>query len=155
MPKKIKDLFTLIFCDAQVIDLDFSEWDKQIRLCVVGLDVEYPVPDRLPLFMVDFKRVSFFSCTFFHLGTRLKNERHHFQWNIHDFQKKTVSNGLQIELIGSGASPKIEIICERYDIKRLSHSILDNVFPHWDRPFGPFARPSIEVMIRKFKSRQT
>jgi len=149
MSKKKTDLFGLIFCDAQVIDLDFSEWDKQIRLCVVGLDVESPTPNRLPLFTIDFKRVTHFSCMFNHLDIQLDNQCHHFQWNIHDFRKHKVRDNLQIELIGSGASPRIEITCEGYDISPLSHAALDSLFPGWDKPFGPLARLGIEAMAFK------
>lgn len=147
MSGETENLFSIIFCDAQVIDLDFSEWDKQIRLCVVGLDVAYP-SENLPLFVVEFKRVAELNFTFNHLDIELEKKHHHFQWNIHDFRKKNVGGALQIELIGSGASPNIKIICESYDIRPLQRSMLDSLFPQWDEPFGPLARPGIEAMFR-------
>lgn len=150
MTKKRNDLFELIFSDAQIIDFDFYKWDKYIRLCVVGIDVDYPVANRLPLFTVDFIRVSYLSCSFNHYNVKLENKNHHFQWNIHDYKIEKKNNSLHIELIGSGFSPKIKIICDNYIIEPLSHSVLDKLFPDWEKPYSPLSRPSIDSIYRAF-----
>lgn len=142
------DLFKAIFSDAQVLDVDFSSWDNCIQLCVVGSDVEFPIPKQLPLFMVEFRRVSSFQCSFRHLDIQLEKETHHFQWHIHDFNISNTGQETVIALIGAGASPNLKITCAGYDIRSLSHNVLDKLFPGWRQPYGPLVRPSIEAMER-------
>lgn len=152
---KSDDLFKAIFSDAQVLDVDFSNWDNCIQLCVVGSDVEYPIPDKLPLFMVEFRRVSSFQCSFRHLDIQLEDEEHHFQWHIHDFSITNSGQETNVALIGAGASPNLNIICAGYDIRSLPHKLLDKLFPGWRQPYGPLVRPSIEAMARSRRSRKS
>ena len=153
-PVDVHELFKAIFADAQVLDLNFSNWDRTVQLCVVGLDVEDPVPEQLRLFAIDFARVNDFHCRFRHLDTELDAPEHHFQWNIHDFKIEQEDRLLVIELVGSGVSPMLSITCERYEIRPLAHEVLDRLFPKWRKPFGPLVRPGIEEMAFRQKQRR-
>src|SRR5581483_4740785 len=84
MPTKtLLKLFKQIFSDANVIDVDFSVWDKSISLIVVADHVDSPAVPVLPVFAVDFIAVHIFNCAFHHIGfeyakgsRRLQRSRH-------------------------------------------------------------------------------
>ena len=143
--------FKAIFSDAQVLDIDFSAWDRGIRLCVVGLDAEFPIPKKLPIFLVDFCATTRFACTFRHSGVALDDPEHHFQWNIQDFtiDQAMSTNGLSITLVGAGVSPNLALECTDYEISRLPHTVLDDKFPGWRAPYGPLVRPGIVAESRR------
>jgi hypothetical protein len=148
MPKTQPDLFSLIFSDARVFDVDFSDWDKVLRFGVVGADVRFPIPKRLPLFVVEFQRPSRFVCEFRHLGVRLEKPSHHVQWNIEDFEKTKTEKGVRISLIGAKPSPNVEVECEQVEIRPLEHSVVDQLFPGWGAPYSSLARRGIEDLAK-------
>ena len=106
MPGKFDHkLFKLIFSDAHVVDVDFSQWDKIISICVVADHVEVTPPPRLPIFLVEFLRVNKFYLTLNHLEVEMEDASKHFQWNIDEFKIKENNNKINIMLYGSKTWP--------------------------------------------------
>jgi hypothetical protein len=145
-------LFEQIFSDAHVIDVDFSQWDKLVSLCVVADHVEVPTPSRLPLFLVDFLQVSKFFLTLNHLKVGLEDAEKHFQWNIDDFKIQNSNKTIVISLFGGPTWPKLEIECQEIVFQHLSHAILDDLFPDWNAPYKGLARPGIQSLSRLFRT---
>jgi hypothetical protein len=145
-----RQLFELIFSDAHVIDVDFSQWDQHVDLCVVADHTQVRTPPRLPLFLVEFWRVSKFALTLNHLEVQLDRPEQHFQWNIDDFRVDKAGQRLAISLFGGKTWPGLQIECADIRIRQLPNSILDNLFPGWNRPHSGLARPSIEATHKLF-----
>ena len=145
------DLLRQVFADAVVLDMDWSEWDTRIGLCVIGCDAEWPLPKRLPLFLVDFVRVSRLECSFKHLDVKREAPFNwgHFQWNVSGLLYEWTDGTCELQLVGSGNSPDMSLSCEDVLIRRLDHEVLDKSFPGWTRPGSAFVRPGIEAMHPK------
>lgn len=143
------DLFSSIFRDAHIVDIDFSQWSQRIRLCVIGVDAVFPLPERLPLFFVDFVEVLEFSCRFRHLDVKLDDPKAFFQWRVDDFEISSADGFFSITFLGSVKLPEFKVVCREVDIASLSHKVLDETFPGWDRPGLPLARPGIDELYRK------
>lgn len=146
-------LFAQVFSDAHVIDVDLSEWDRRISLCVIADHVEVPTPVRLPIFIVDFLHVSKFSLTFNHLAIDLEDEGRHFQWRIDDFKVKESGGRLMISLFGSRTWPRLVLECRDIVFRQLPLAMLDTLFPGWNAPYSALARPGIESLNRLFGRR--
>ncbi len=146
-------LFEQVFSDAHVIDVDFSQWDKQVSLCVVADHVEVPTPPRLPLFLVEFLRVSKFFITFNHFEVEMEGSEKHFQWNIDEFKIRNIKNRTIISLSGGKTWPDLQIECQEIGFRQISHAVLDDIFPGWNRPYNGLARPGILALSRLFRTR--
>lgn len=152
MDKKILESFKTIFEDALVFDLDFYQWDKFVRLCVVS-DHMPDTNGRLPLFAIDFLEVQLFNCELNHYNVKLQDDSRHFKWNIHDYKIDECDDGIKLKLIGAGVSPVLSIHCKDIVINKIGHSSVDKLFPKWDAPYSPFARPSIDELYIRFNQK--
>lgn len=147
-------LFEQIFSDAHVIDLDFSQWDKFVSLCVVADHIDVSTSSRLPLFLVHFQRVSKFFLTFNHLEVTLKDADKHFQWNIDDFRIKKTKDRFVISLFGSANWPHLIVECQDILFRRISNAVLDSLFPGWNAPYKGLVRPGIETFREEKRKRK-
>jgi hypothetical protein len=148
-----RTLFERIFSDANVADVDFSQWDKSVGIYVFADHVYVPTPARLPLFVADFVRVRKFCVTFNHLEIALEEPDQHFQWNIDEFKIEEVKGLLCIRLYGGRTWPDLELHCESVEIERVDSKLLDTLFPGWNRPGRALARPSIEGLAELARTR--
>ena len=143
-----RKLFQQIFSDAHVVDVDFSNWDESVSLCVVADHVKVPTESRLPLFLIEFLRISKFHVNFNHLEVEVERPEEHFQWNIDEFRIQIDKCRISVSLFGGKTWPKLDITCEGIEIRPIANSLLDELFPGWNKPFSGMARPGIEALAR-------
>jgi len=147
-------LFKTIFSDAHIIDVDFSEWDRLIRLVVESDHAEW-INNRLPIFSIQFMNVSLFVCSYNYSQVILENPDEYCQWEIHDYQKKMSDNGqIEISLISPGPGADILIKCKEINIQQIEHEVLDSLFGHWNKPYSPLARRSIKSLSTSVSSKK-
>lgn len=77
------DLLHEIFLDAHVLDLDFSRWDRSVKILVVATEMPPDGDGHLPVFIVDFLGVEEFTVRFSHLDRPL--DEGHYQWRADSF----------------------------------------------------------------------
>lgn len=143
-----------LFSDAHVIDVDFSTWDRSFVLCIVGGHAGESA-ERLPVLAIHFLAPSSVEIRFRHHGVHLKDEAAHFQWNIEDIRLEPAANTWTVELVGAGASPFVRLQCRDVEIRQLPSDQLDRLFPGWNAPYRPLARPGIEALaLRGLSSRR-
>jgi hypothetical protein len=143
-----RKLFEQIFSDAHLIDVDFSNWDKSLSICVIADHVDVSTPEFLPLFIVEFAMVSKFNLHFNHFEIELDEPEQHFQWNIGEYQIGLYEHEISVLLFGSHICPKLEIVCKGIMMRRIDHSALDRLFHGWNRPYAGLARPGIEALAK-------
>ena len=144
----IESEFAQIFSEAQVIDIDFSKWDKFIRLVVIGLN--YPAGDdnRSRLFNVDFSGVKEFTWRGHHIGITLDDANKHCQWTVMKYIITRTSSGYEVSLSDvSPPSPEITILCEDIQISAASWDVVFAVNPLWHGSHLPLARPSLDQIL--------
>jgi hypothetical protein len=144
-------LFEQIFSDAHIVDVDFSKWDRSICICVVADHVDVPTPTRLPLFIVDFLRVTKFCVMFNHLDVELDDPNQHFQWNIDEFRIEARQNMVAVSLFGGKTWPRLEIDCGGIELRRIASAILDDLLPGWNKPYQGLARLGIESLAKRWR----
>lgn len=150
-----RSLFEHVFSDAQVVDVDFSRWDKLISICVVADHLPRDADNRLALMVVDFLRVSKFSLAFSHLDVALEEPDLRFRWHIYDFTLTSGNNRITLSLFGHKTSPMCDIECAGIDFRRIPLSLLDDIFPGWASPNNDsLARPGIEAIGRLYNRQQ-
>jgi hypothetical protein len=144
------NLFETIFSDAHIIDVDFSEWDRLIRLVVESDHAEW-INNRLPIFSIQFISVRLFACSYNHIQVILENPDEYCQWKIHDYRKKMNKHGqIEISLISPGPGADILIKCKEINMQQIEHEVLDSLFGHWNKPYSPLARRSIKELYASF-----
>lgn len=154
------DLFSRVFSDALVVDIDLSSWDKSATLYVLADHVERVEVDRLALLAVEFVRPESFNVAFRHLGKREQLESllgtdGHVQWTIDSSRVEKKGTGLSISLWAAGAlSPKLDIVCDEINIRSVDHKFFDEINPSWEHSYPGFARPSIEVLYNFFSAKR-
>lgn len=139
--------FERVFSDAHVVDVDLSKWDQLIAVWVLA-DHFDDWTDRCPLVVVEFRNARNFTIVFPQECVELDSPDHHVQWNIDDMTIREGPTTVTVDLFGSRTSPRLTIECESIEFRRVSHSLLDDQFPGWSRPYSPFARPGIEVIAK-------
>jgi hypothetical protein len=148
-----KRLFTAIFHDAHVFDVDFSHWDRWVRLVVFG-GVAKPDFNAEGVFhKVDFVDVVELTWKTNHLG--VEPDRH-FQWGIAKSAIVKLPGRIRIALSGVGCAPALSLVCCDVQISEMSTDTLTALNPHWRKPYQPLVRPDIEglLKLRNAKSRR-
>jgi len=144
------ETFRRVFSDAHVIDVDFSEWDKQISLWALADHYENWA-GRCPCVVVEFRRVREFSCSMPEPDLTPESPGEHLQWNIYEFVADDHGSALYFRLSGSPSSPILQIRCDSVSIRAVPIDALDAVCAGWNRPFAPFARPGIDRLFGGMK----
>ena len=143
-------LFETVFSDAHLIDLDFSEWDRFVRIIVESDHSEWR-SGRPPIYSVDFTRVTMFMCDYIHPFVEIEDPEKHCQWHIHDFKRQLTERGrMEVRLISTGPAPDLQLRCEDIIFKELDHEVLDDLFGDWDKPYRSLVRTSMERLYDKF-----
>jgi len=148
-----RSLLRRILSDAHIIDVDWSEWDKLIRICALADNLEPPTDGRKQAVAIDFVGVTSISVAFNHVGLMMAPHEH-VQWRVDDFALETTSAGVRISFWGLSRSPKMDIVCQQIRVEPFSVSILDELFPDWDRPSRALARPSLEKLAATARRRR-
>ena len=153
MHTKTKNLFETIFQEADVIDFDFSEWDRRVRLVVFGGLLEENFDGGEILHNVDFRDVHTISWKSNHIGVQLHSSRHHCQWVIHEFNVVNKGEVMVVSLSpGVGPAPLLEITCQDIAISELKWEVVNTVNPGWDQPYQPLARPGFEDLVKRLRN---
>ena len=148
MNASARKLFNVVFREAHVMDFDFSEWDRRLRLIVVaGLTPENFDKDTT-LHAVDFDGVEELSWRANHLHVKLNSPDQHCQWVIDEFEVRKRFVGDYIALYGSSPCPRLELLCRDVRIATMDPRLVDRVNPPWNRPWAPLCRPGIEGLAR-------
>jgi hypothetical protein len=131
------ELFARIFSDAQVVDIDMSQWDKKISFWIVS-DHYREWQTRMPLLVIDFLSVTKFNIETNNSAVPMDAEKH-LQWTIYESSIDKKYNGYSVYLTGHTTSPRVTIECGKIEFKETSHTILDALQPGWNKPYAPFA----------------
>ena len=138
-----------IFSDAHVKDVDFSEWDQQITVCVLADHYRDVGGGRLPVLLVQFLRVSDFRVRFNHLDGEPLEDGAHYQWLVDSSSFEKGDAGWTVRLSGSlPAAPSLELTCEGVSVEEIEPREVDRACPDWDRPYQGLARAGISKLIR-------
>ena len=148
------DLFKRIFHETEVVDIDFSRWDKFIRIVAVARAMPLGEDGWFQLYQVDFCDVESFTWRSNHLGVELDKPEQHCQLMFMDYLVKKTNTAYVFELRGIRPSPDMVIHCKRLNISSISKSAIDAVNPRWHQPYHPLARPSIEELFAARKVRK-
>lgn len=140
-----------VFHEATVIDFDFSEWDKRLRLVVISTSVRDPreVP---PILNVDFIDVRELAMKFLHIGIRVEG---HIQWNVMQADVTEEGRWKRIRLTNLGPpSPELIVECRKVEFSELAAETIDEISSTWRLPYQALAaRPGIEELARTRRGR--
>lgn len=139
-----KNLLSAILMDAQVVDVDFAEWDRCVRLTVVALADERA--GRYRAYLLEFQQVREFAVKMNHERTPVDG---HQQWCADEFTIDNVSSGVRVIMRGSPHMPVTTIVFRDCLIRELDSTALDAAFPNWNRSGAPHIRPGIEACLPK------
>jgi hypothetical protein len=146
MDARTRKMFQIVFQEAHVIDVDFSKWDRRLRLVVSAGLVGDNFQARGPLQNIDFVDVSELQWRTHHSGIALDSSKHHFQWVVMEFSLQRRDGYDIVRLSGFGPAPALDITCRDVRISELDPSVIDRLNPHWNEPYRPLARPGFEEL---------
>ncbi|HVK74446.1 MAG TPA: hypothetical protein VM734_14040 [Kofleriaceae bacterium] len=139
---------TQIFSEAHIVDVDLSEWDRRVSLLAIAGHVERVEPSRLPLLLVHFIGVRALNLQFRHFHVQLPDEDH-VQWQVDQMSREPTAVGFRVTLVGSLATPRLDIDAAAVETERVTSWELGREFPGWSRPGAPFVRPGIAELLRR------
>lgn len=148
-----KKLFRAIFHEAQPIDLDFSEWDRSVRLVVIAW-LGKSFPGRGSVHNVDFIGLQSLVWKSNHLGINLDSPKQRFQWHILGSTVRRTGKLYFVTLRSCGPGPDLEIKCKDVTISKLNRSMIQAIYPHWGMPDKPLARPGFKELFELFSARR-
>jgi hypothetical protein len=137
--------FEKVFSDAHVIDVDLSEWDKQVALWTLADHYE-DWTHRCPIVVVEFRGVREFTCRMPPPEAALESPDEHLQWNVDDFELHVGEHSMRVRLFGSTYSPSLTVEFEAISFRSFPSELLDQSFPGWNRPYSALARPTIDKL---------
>ena len=146
------ETFCTIFKDAELIDLDFSNWDRFIRFVVISDHVDGVwINNRRPIYNVDFVAVKSISFNLLNPIPKLENPEDRCVWHVHEYRINRENDCYHIAFQGLGPSPETQIVCEEIHITYVLHDTLDKHYGNWNKPRSGFVRKSIEELTKKTK----
>ena len=154
MDDQTRNLFNIVFQEAHVVDFDFSQWDRRLRLVVVAGLFGENFEGRGPLHNVDFIRVKELSWHATNLDVVLDSPEEHCQWVIMDFHVGKQDQFDSIKLFSFSPTPTMQVTCSDVQISELDPDVVDRVNPEWNRPGCPLARPGFEELLRMLKDQK-
>jgi hypothetical protein len=140
-----------IFHEAQVIDFDWSCWDRYVRLVVIAW---IDGTKREPLYNLDFSGVKTLNWQSTHLGVRLEADQH-CQWHIIEGEIERLKRGYLIKIRGIEPAPMIMIECEDVMVSRRRRRVVDEIVPDWGGAYQPLARGGFEELQARLKRRKS
>lgn len=146
-----KETLEQIFYDANVIDVDFSNWNRWVRIVVVAESVpDGGDEDRSAVFTVEFERVADFRIEFRHHERMEKFQPPVYQWRINAVKISDEPGETKVRLFNEDPDagfPIIEVAFASFDVRKIAARDLNEVLPGWSDPFQELARPGIEEML--------
>jgi hypothetical protein len=137
-------LLSSIFRHAHIVDLDFSQWDKFVRIVASA----HGLPrknGRCPTFNIDFVDVADFRLFSGRRGVSADDEN---AWTVADCVVRASASRLQVALrTPNDPSPTAVIACTMLRITEVSDAVVDATSPDLDRSSGMLARPSLEELV--------
>ncbi len=152
MKAETRELFEIVFQEAHVVDFDFSQWDRRLRLVVSAGLVGENFEGRGALHNVDFVGVKAISWQANHLDVKLDSSEQHCQWVIMEFDIERSGEYEHIKLSGFGPTPSIGIVCKSIAISELDPRVIDQLNQNWNQPYRPLARPGFEELLAMRRS---
>lgn len=144
-------IFEQVFSGAHLVDIDLSRWDKRVVLYVLADRMGYRQGNRLPMFAAEFIRVSRLEIAFSHLldnvSVSLAGDEH-VQWVLYEYSIRHFEHGLEVTLWGLPSTPRMTLVSEDVIIREVASTQIDAVFPGWNKPFGGFVRPGLDMWTR-------
>lgn len=151
MPKSFdQEILARVFSDADVVDVDFSEWDKQILLWVLA-DHWADWKLRKPLVAVTFKGVTQFSIELPPDELKVDDPESHLQWHLYESSVETFGEIIRLRVTGMPCAPKLTVDCRRIEFDEYPNHILDKINPGWNRPASGLARLGILKLAAKIR----
>jgi hypothetical protein len=154
MTKDKEVLIEAIFSDAQVIDIDFSNWDKFISILVVADHLKSTFYNhRLPIYEIKFLQTVKISFNFNHHDDNIfiDNNDLHYQWMIDQSSIDNDKNGNYfLTLFQNNNQPKIEISFKDLETKEISPQYFDEINAKWFKPNSSLARKDIKSLYNFF-----
>jgi hypothetical protein len=135
-----------IFRSATVLDVDFSSWDRFIRLVTIADTMI--VDGQAQIFQVDFKNVSSFKMDLDQRVEKQWLEESRPVWIVSDFEFHESTNPRYKSLTfwGYEAQPRISVVSETINISVISPTTIRSVYPEWLEKDAGLARPSLETL---------
>jgi hypothetical protein len=132
------EMLKTIFSDADLVDLDCSQWDTAISIYAIADHLPSPKPGKRCLVAVRFLGVQKLEWTFQH---------HHFT----NFPlKEDDPESHTIVLSGGEQFPILRITFEDVEVDQIPHSIFAAVNPQWANLSLGMGRPGIEALHKLF-----
>jgi hypothetical protein len=146
----LSSMLRIIFSDAQVVDVDFSQWDYGLSIWMLADHLLESGDRHIPLVVVTFEAVTQFSVSLQHYADRPPPPKH-FQWRVHNCEFGTIVDGVPVDFQfwGTRGMPTVTIRCGRVSVRRESHRVLDAVFPKWSQPWSSLARPGLNALYEQ------
>ena len=141
-------LFKRICEDAEVVDIDFGEWDKQIGLLMVADHVRGP-GGQAAVFLIEFHGVRSLDLQFDHHAVQL-GPTEHVQWRVDELiaSVESATGHRRITLSGLQATPVLNMEFEALTLHELDQAALDRHCAGWRRPSRAFARPMLLRVLK-------
>ncbi len=152
MNYRTQKLLRAICHEAQVIDFDFSEWDRRVRLVVIAW-LGRNFPGRGALHNIDFLDVRSLSWESRHLGITLDSPKQRFQWHILQAKVRREKGECLVELSTLGPGPDVRIKCRDVGVSKLNRSVVHRINPNWGMPDTPLARPGFKELYKMIRRR--
>ncbi len=153
MNRYTKKLLRAIFHEAHVVDFDFSQWDRRVRLVVIAW-LGKTFPRHGPLHNVDFVGVKSLSWESRHLGIVLDAPEQHCQWDIMESKTRGCIGDYSVRLSGFGPTPELTIKCKDVAVSNSRFAVINRVNPGWGDPYKPLARPGLEELCKVLRRKQ-
>jgi hypothetical protein len=146
-----KKFFLSAMKSPLVVDIDFSAWDKFVRIVVaVAPDEEFSA--QSDLYNVDFVRVTTIAWNAQGAVEFESNETQHTRWQIWGVELDELAEGYRVELRSS--APDLNIECQDIRMSPLDGKLLVALNPAWFKPGEPLARRSLEMLAESFTHRR-
>ena len=146
MDAQTKRLLQVVFQEAHVVDIDFSQWGRFIRLVVSAGLVRDNFEGRGTLHCVDFIEPVNVNWSTGSWNFPLESTEQYYQWVIVELEVEKDEGLDTIRLSGVGPSPTMEVKCKSVVISEFDAAIVDAVNPSWNEPYGPLARPGFREL---------
>lgn len=138
MSLSIVDELEVIFSDCDVVDVDFSEWDKFISIVVVSDHMEHK-NGRRPVFIVKFIEVVSINFRYVKEVPILDGNKH-CTWSISGSELLVDGDVMHFSLSSSSPGSNIEVKCRQVELESIENKTLDVFFPGWNKPYSPLIR---------------
>jgi hypothetical protein len=149
-----RELLETIFSDADLVDVDFAQWDTGVNLFVLADHVS-ATRHKKPLWVVRLGGVREFNWKFRHHDFSdypLKHDPQlHLVWNIYHLDLSVEGKLSRICIRGAEQFPTIEIVFEKLVLQEIDHAVFSEINPNWAKLNHGMGRPGIEALSKLWR----